>query len=200
MSCLEQKEVHDVVEVYCKKLFPKQSGVLYIFNEENGLFETVVTFGENLSLADDFASNDCWAIRMGQPFLGDRSRTNLQSQHVIEERDQEERSIYLCLPLSTREKIIGLLCINDLPLGESEELEQMAITVAERTALTIANLNLQEMLRMQILLDPLTGLYNRRYSADVLDREMHRTRRQNSTFSVVMMDLDNFKDFNDQWA
>jgi diguanylate cyclase (GGDEF)-like protein len=43
----------------------------------------------------------------------------------------------------------------------------------------------------------LTGLYNRRYLEDVLNREIHRAERSGKPLAVVMIDIDNFKQFND---
>ena len=51
----------------------------------------------------------------------------------------------------------------------------------------------------QAVRDPLTGLYNRRYLDETLPREVHRALRDNQGLAVVMIDLDNFKSFNDQW-
>jgi len=48
--------------------------------------------------------------------------------------------------------------------------------------------------------DPLTGLYNRRYLMKVLDQEMERTRRTGLPTSLIMLDLDYFKRFNDTYG
>lgn len=48
--------------------------------------------------------------------------------------------------------------------------------------------------------DPLTGLYNRRHLAQRLDDEIERSKRMNTPLSVVMTDIDRFKDFNDRWG
>jgi diguanylate cyclase (GGDEF)-like protein len=45
--------------------------------------------------------------------------------------------------------------------------------------------------------DPLTGLYNRRLLEKRLDEEISRSRRQGQNFSLLMIDLDNFKNYND---
>ena len=57
-----------------------------------------------------------------------------------------------------------------------------------------------EELLQQAVRDPLTGLYNRRYLDETLPREVHRALRENQGLAVVMIDLDNFKSFNDQWG
>lgn len=56
---------------------------------------------------------------------------------------------------------------------------------------------LQADLRDQAIRDPLTGLFNRRFLDDTLERELARAGRDNSPLSVVMLDVDHFKDIND---
>lgn len=52
-------------------------------------------------------------------------------------------------------------------------------------------------LSMQVNTDPLTGLYNRRYFSEVFDREFSQAVRHNLPFTVLMIDVDNFKHIND---
>ncbi len=56
---------------------------------------------------------------------------------------------------------------------------------------------LHETLRSQSIRDPLTGLFNRRYMEESLDREMRRARRGGHAVGVIMLDLDHFKALND---
>jgi diguanylate cyclase (GGDEF)-like protein/PAS domain S-box-containing protein len=56
---------------------------------------------------------------------------------------------------------------------------------------------LQEELREQAIRDPLTGLYNRRYLSEMLARELGRAQREDYPVSIVMVDVDRFKDVND---
>ncbi|KAF4533693.1 hypothetical protein B566_EDAN005742 [Ephemera danica] len=57
-----------------------------------------------------------------------------------------------------------------------------------------------EELRQQAIRDPLTGLFNRRYLNETLPREIHRAMRDQTSLAVVMIDLDHFKRFNDEWG
>lgn len=59
---------------------------------------------------------------------------------------------------------------------------------------------LQAELREQALRDALTGLYNRRYLNDALERELKRVQRENSVLSVITMDTDFFKHINDTYG
>jgi diguanylate cyclase (GGDEF)-like protein len=73
-------------------------------------------------------------------------------------------------------------------------------SLAEDIALAIANLGLREELRRQAIRDPLTGLYNRRYMQEFLDRELSRAARRSRSVAVLMVDLDHFKLYNDTYG
>jgi diguanylate cyclase (GGDEF)-like protein len=76
----------------------------------------------------------------------------------------------------------------------------LALALGEAIKLSLFNLRLQGKLREQATRDPLTGLFNRRYLEDTLDRELHRALRKQSPLSIVMLDLDHFKQFNDTFG
>lgn len=59
---------------------------------------------------------------------------------------------------------------------------------------------LRDELREQAIRDPLTEVYNRRYMNEFLSREVARAERDGTPFSVVIMDMDNFKLFNDTYG
>lgn len=64
----------------------------------------------------------------------------------------------------------------------------------------LKRIRLQEALREQATRDPLTGLYNRRFLSEVLEREMERGRRYGHPMSVVVADIDQFKRINDRFG
>jgi diguanylate cyclase (GGDEF)-like protein/PAS domain S-box-containing protein len=59
---------------------------------------------------------------------------------------------------------------------------------------------LQEKLREQAIRDYLTGLFNRRYLDETIEREIARAKRDRSHLSVVMIDIDHFKSINDTYG
>jgi diguanylate cyclase (GGDEF)-like protein len=89
---------------------------------------------------------------------------------------------------------------SDAGSGTFTRRRQLAATVSEHIALAIANVNLREALRAQAVRDPLTGLYNRRYMQEFLDRELHSARRKCRPLAVMMLDLDHFKRYNDNFG
>jgi diguanylate cyclase (GGDEF)-like protein len=78
-----------------------------------------------------------------------------------------------------------------------EHRQQLGRLVADSLALALANLRLRDRLQQQSIRDPLTGLFNRRYLEETLEREVHRARREQQPVGVVMFDIDFFKQFND---
>jgi diguanylate cyclase (GGDEF)-like protein len=73
-------------------------------------------------------------------------------------------------------------------------------TFAAQVGLSIANIRLREALRTQSVRDALTGLYNRRYLEETLEREMRRAARAEQSLGILMIDLDHFKNFNDTYG
>jgi diguanylate cyclase (GGDEF)-like protein len=88
---------------------------------------------------------------------------------------------------------------DELPtLGDSEL--SFKTTFAGQVGLSVANIRLREALRAQSIKDPLTGLYNRRYLAEMMEREIRRAVRAEQSLDVLMLDLDHFKKFNDTYG
>jgi diguanylate cyclase (GGDEF)-like protein/PAS domain S-box-containing protein len=59
---------------------------------------------------------------------------------------------------------------------------------------------LKEKLQEQAIRDPLTGVFNRRFLAESLDKEVSKAERENTPVSIIMMDVDFFKNFNDTYG
>lgn len=59
---------------------------------------------------------------------------------------------------------------------------------------------LNEKLREQAIRDPLTGLYNRRYFDEVAGRDVVRAQRTGEALAIVALDIDSFKEINDEWG
>ncbi|MEQ1433078.1 GGDEF domain-containing protein, partial [Salmonella enterica] len=80
------------------------------------------------------------------------------------------------------------------------DVSRLGRSLADSMSLALYNIALREKLRTQSLRDPLTGLYNRRYMEDALQRFLSLGSRNGSVTSVIMLDLDNFKALNDEYG
>jgi diguanylate cyclase (GGDEF)-like protein len=60
--------------------------------------------------------------------------------------------------------------------------------------------SLQTILHEQVMRDPLSGLYNRRFMVEILEKEFARANRKNYPITLIMMDIDHFKRINDTYS
>ncbi|ABI56519.1 GGDEF domain-containing protein [Alkalilimnicola ehrlichii MLHE-1] len=74
--------------------------------------------------------------------------------------------------------------------------QQTLQMLASAAGLALATHTLRYRLRHRNVRDPLTGLFNRRYAEDTLERELHRAQRHQLPLSVVLIDLDRFEAYN----
>ena len=89
---------------------------------------------------------------------------------------------------------------SEAAVAGSLELTWPVGTMAERLALALADMKLREALRAQSICDPLTGWYNRRHMQDTLERDIRRASRTKRPLSLLIFDIDNFKEFNDSFG
>jgi diguanylate cyclase (GGDEF)-like protein len=78
--------------------------------------------------------------------------------------------------------------------------ERLAVNAASNIALSLASLQLRDTLREQSIRDPLTRLFNRRFLEEALARELRLSGRNHLPVSVLFLDLDYFKKFNDTFG
>ncbi|MGQ9833294.1 MAG: sensor domain-containing diguanylate cyclase [Candidatus Villigracilaceae bacterium] len=105
------------------------------------------------------------------------------------------------IPLKFNEKIIGVMNISRLTTGAFSDMElRLLHLLAEQAAIAISNARLHTLLNHQAYTDSITGLPNRRALDEYLEREIEKARRILGSFTLVMMDLDNFKQVNDAYG
>ncbi len=201
-SCQTSEEAFEAIGHFVPKFFPADAGALYLLRNSKNLLIPVTAWGQPPPAEESFAPDDCWAMRSGRAHRVDDPTSALLCKHISA---ADNPAIgYLCIPLAAQGESLGILHVRFFGCAtqgrEAEEWEtkqRLAVAIAENLALALANLKLRETLQNQAIRDPHTGLYNRRYLEETLDRELHRSRRLGAPLGVVMMDLDHFKDFND---
>jgi diguanylate cyclase (GGDEF)-like protein/PAS domain S-box-containing protein len=194
------EDAYAVVGQYAEKAFPKLSGILFVLNDSHNLFESVSSWGNPTNTEPVFPPEACWAQRRGRPHLVNDQSNRLYCQHMRFGSKLEGLIPYLCLPLTAQGETLGVLHLQGKNGESVEPALQLAEAISIRVALALANLKLRESLRMQSIRDPLTGLFNRRYMEETLERELHRAARHQLPLAVVMLDLDYFKKFNDAFG
>lgn len=122
----------------------------------------------------------------------------------VTERIEDVRMITVAVPEHTP-KLAGVLGVayastNKLSVQEESIIRSiLAVMVMVVGSSKVLSRTLTE-LEYYSMHDPLTGLYNRRQFTAMLDYEIGRSERHRHEFSVLLLDLDNFKDINDTWG
>ncbi|MGB8012658.1 MAG: diguanylate cyclase [Terriglobales bacterium] len=203
-ACTSKAEVFRLIPERLRRLFPGASGCIALLSTSKNRVESVAEWG--ISPADQiFSPEECWALRRGTIHAHPGGRAYPCCSHLLGEGPS------VCIPLIANGDTIGTLSIQDddpphsVPDPEVDgnvfvRRRQLAAAVAEHIALAVASLSLRESLRLQAVRDPLTGLYNRRYMQEFLDRELHSARRKHRPLAVMMLDLDHFKRYNDNFG
>jgi len=124
------------------------------------------------------------------------------SQEIFKALQKNEYVHYEDLPLRAKNgKLIDVEFVSNVYLVGSEKAIQCNIrNITERKQAQDSLLKSQALLREQSVRDHLTGLFNRRYMEETLERELLRASRKGISLGVMMLDVDDFKRFNDTWG
>ena len=201
-ACQTIEEAYAGMGQYAPQMFPEESGALFVFKEGKNVLEAVAHWGKSPSGAQAFSPDECWALRMGQEHLVNDPPSGFVCGHLA----GSVSTGYMCVPLIAHGDNLGLLLLLKNPQETSTEetlsdsKKRLATTAAKQIALSLANLNLRNSLLQQAIHDSLTGLFNRRYMEEMLEREIMRVQRKEAPLGIIMLDLDHFKHFNDTFG
>ena len=108
----------------------------------------------------------------------------------------------ICAPLKAREAVLGVLvAVNKLKGGSFSESDLSVLSVlANQTAIAIENADLYKRVEQLAVTDELTQVYNFRYLKTALRRELDRAVRFHEAFSILMLDVDNLKAYNERFG
>ena len=196
-SCVNTEEVFAAALGFAPKIFPTSRGAVALLNSTRNLAEVAGSWHECQLPVPVFAPNSCWALRTGHPHLVVAGDTTAPCEHAA-----GVKHTYLCVPIQAQGEALGILhfqATDQAPVLADSELS-FKTTFAGQVGLSVANIRLREALRTQSIKDPLTGLYNRRYLEEMMERETRRAVRAVHGLGVIMLDLDHFKKFNDTYG
>jgi len=198
-SAENHEDAGSVLQATAMQLLPHLRGALYIFNNSRDRLDLAVSWPreEGINPPEALVPGNCWALKRGKEHINDPQAGTLCCMHnggVVSTIE---------VPMIARGKVLGLLMLATHDPNGTEVLRpvsRVARALADSMSLALANIGLQEKLRTQSLRDPLTGLYNRRYMEDALERYLAMAERAKTPTSVLMIDLDNFKKLNDTYG
>lgn len=193
-ACKFINEVEDVVKDIVPRIIGDVPCAVTLVNSSRNLVEMKMHWGGEWFGEAVYNPDECWSLRKGNYHF---SKDDFSSQTCPHMNDYYANT--LCIPLLAHGQTIGVFHIL---VGDNftEEIKSIAFTIAEHISLALANITLQETLRNQASCDPLTGLFNRRYMEQSLELELSRSLRHKTSCALLMLDIDHFKLFNDNYG
>jgi diguanylate cyclase (GGDEF)-like protein len=204
-SCSSLDEIPPIITLGITKLFPNTDGALFLMNNSRTYLQAVTSWGNFSAESSKSILNldDCWGLRRGRIHEVEDTKIGPVCPHI----KNPPFTPYMCLPLIAKGDILGLLHlrVKSLVSGDSAwnniaYLKEPALIFTEYISLSIANIKLWERLTDQSIRDPLTGLFNRRYIEETMQREILRASLDQSKIGIIMADIDDFKHFNDTYG
>jgi len=137
-----------------------------------------------------------WVLRTGKPEL-------------VGDVDADPRYIAvnplvrseIAVPLITEGRVIGVFNVESTQAHAFGQRDlQILSALAGYAIIAIQNARLYEQTRQLAITDGLTELFNHRYLHESLERALERTNRDESQLSIIMLEIDNFKHYNDTYG
>jgi diguanylate cyclase (GGDEF)-like protein/PAS domain S-box-containing protein len=202
-ACLTIEEAKQTLADLLMPLFTDVSGAVYLINNSHNFLEIIAAWG-TIDSHHIIESNECWGLRRGSPHICKSITSSLSCSHIKAKNNLASACILsstLCLPMMAKGETLGMFYLQfngDRQITRS--IQELGTTVAQNIGMAFANLQLQETLKYQSLRDPLTGLFNRRYLQESLEKEIDRATRKKHSIGIMIIDIDHFKRFNDTYG
>ncbi len=167
--------------------------------------EEILEVSHSIGIPEDILSDVNFSLNEG--ISGEAARThkaiyvknlNKDKRYLGYKGKLPSQGSLLSMPLLSKDRLCGVLNLHHkLVEGFTEDDVKMARAVANQVAVSIENSQLYEQAKKQSVTDELTGLANRRHFQDILQREIVHAQRYSSNISMIMIDIDHFKKYND---
>lgn len=185
-----------------------EKGSLMLYEmETNQLNIRVLAGSEGKAFQERVNNNEikCRSFKPGEGIAGRVFLTakpivvnNIKKDDVFVDSEASYVRSIACIPMVVYNDVIGVINVTNKRYGRqfTDDDVEMLKAVADQAAVAINKAQLWDM----AVTDSLTGLYVRRYFMVKLHEEVHRAERYNNILSIVMADLDRFKNINDTYG
>ncbi|WP_028109296.1 diguanylate cyclase [Ferrimonas futtsuensis] len=182
-----------VMEPIAEQLLPGARGSIALIRSARGL-KMVTHWGGGWPGPREFGSEECWALLKGNTHLSCDEGIEILCEHQTQPGSQ------LCIPLLAQGEALGVLSLMFTDEVQMLAGRAVAESMAEQVGLALANIRLRDNLKDQAIRDPLSGLFNRRHMMEFLETQLALSERRQEPLSMLMLDIDHFKKFNDTFG
>jgi diguanylate cyclase (GGDEF)-like protein len=127
------------------------------------------------------------------------SKLKEENPYVLKIAEAIQLKSYLSIPLVARGKVLGTITVHQCDRERSflpEEIE-FILRVGSEAAIALEHAALFDTINKFSMIDPDTGLYNKRYFREIAEKEIRRCKQEGKGISYMLVDVDNLKTIND---
>lgn len=187
-----------------KRVVNYHTGIIYLWEEEeNVLIPTAIRSPFADQLKNIF-------YPLGEGLVGHVAKNNKPEVIYDSKKDSDLRKMpginqflrsLMVIPLMMDNKLIGVVAVGKKePYAFGPKQLQILSSLGGQAAVAMANAILYKKIEKLAITDGLTKVYNHRCFYKRIEEEAERFRRYNTTYSLIMLDLDFFKKFNDKYG
>ncbi|QNI32217.1 GGDEF domain-containing protein [Alloacidobacterium dinghuense] len=197
--CATPAEGYRTAQRYVAQVLPAAKITLFTVNHSRQLLDLATTSDHQAQLMDGVPLDACCSLRGARARHRKPGNSEVDCAHFLGNPPQD----YLCLPMAAHGQALGIFYIECPEKCDSDKLDahlNILQRLAEMSSMWIAGLNLIERFESESIRDGLTNLFNRRFMEISLDRELRLAARRKGDLSLLMLDIDHFKRFNDTFG
>ncbi|MCG7519204.1 diguanylate cyclase [Ruegeria sp. Ofav3-42] len=187
-------ELFDMVSRFMTHILPEAEGSVYVYSNSRDVLDGCASWNGGSHKAH-IHPEGCWGLRRGRTYEFGASEIDFVCEHA----EPHDGRPYFCFPILAHGETVGLLHLRALE-GTDEAFhasKKLAQLCAEQISMAIANVRMRDQLHDQSVRDPLTGLFNRRHMIETLRKSISRSQQTGAPLSLIAVDVDHFKKFND---
>jgi diguanylate cyclase (GGDEF)-like protein/PAS domain S-box-containing protein len=198
-----------LISKHLPEIFADYGGAVYLRMEAGAPLQHQFEWGGFHAAQLQLQPDDCWGLQLRCEHRVDDPADPLPCAHLIANRDEGlchadgGLETHSCMPIIADGTVLGMLYLQWSERSDSQVVppdKVLIATTTEQIGMAIRNLDLREQLQRQVIRDPLTSLYNRRFLDDYLQRRIAESMRSGKGVSVLLFDLDHFKLVNDRFG
>ena len=183
----------------------KGSCILYLTDNQTqklSLFKTKKEDEKLIIKAKEGDLFDLWVLRHAQSLIVEDIKKDFRFDlDKIKPREMRPISSLISAPFISDHNLLGLLRLdNPAPYAYSQDDLRFLMTICELGALALEDAQLYQKTRELAIRDGLTALFTKGYFLERLKEEYKRSIRQGTELSLLMLDIDYFKNYNDKFG
>jgi diguanylate cyclase (GGDEF)-like protein len=144
---------------------------------------------------------DRWVVKHGIPLIVDDAANDFRFSGPYAEDPKANFKSLIIAPLLSGNKVIGVLRMDDIPeMSFTQDDLRLLDIIGNLGAVAIQNALLYSWIEELAIRDSLTGLFVRRHFMKRFQEEVRRAERKSGELSLLMLDIDKFKWYNDKYG